>query len=225
VPPPRSLDALVRAYLAPKLPPSLSFRPGPLHRLDVPTSGVIFYSRSLRGAKLFTAALRDGRIRKFYLGLTDGIIPGPAVWEDNLSRDRAGKITLPAASGERSRGAVTIVTPLLKGENHSLCIFEIPTGRTHQIRSQAAIHGFPLSGDAKYGGSTQEGGLLLHCFLVVLKNIEAPGFPPRVSAPPPDYFIARVRELFGKGKTEIFHLTTDATDPTDFLYEILEFCP
>ncbi|MDR3166649.1 MAG: RluA family pseudouridine synthase, partial [Treponema sp.] len=41
---PESLETLVLRYLRGKLPPSLSFKPGPLHRLDRPTSGIIAFS-------------------------------------------------------------------------------------------------------------------------------------------------------------------------------------
>ncbi|MDR3146070.1 MAG: RluA family pseudouridine synthase, partial [Treponema sp.] len=63
---PGSLDAGVRAYLGPKRSPSLSFRPGPLHRLDKPAGGVIVFSASLAGARYFSALLREGRIVKRY---------------------------------------------------------------------------------------------------------------------------------------------------------------
>jgi 23S rRNA pseudouridine955/2504/2580 synthase len=59
-----SLEDMVRAYLEPKLPPSLSFRPGPLHRLDRPSSGVIAFSTSLEGARVFSAMLRKRMITK-----------------------------------------------------------------------------------------------------------------------------------------------------------------
>ncbi|MDR1318503.1 MAG: RluA family pseudouridine synthase, partial [Treponema sp.] len=90
---PESLDAAVRAALAGRLAPSLSFRPGPLHRLDKPTSGVIVFSSSLEGARFFSALLREGRVKKYYLALVEGIVEGPEIWEDKLVRDRAAKKT------------------------------------------------------------------------------------------------------------------------------------
>ena len=42
-----SLEERVRLYLTPRLPPSLSFKPGPLHMLDRPSSGIIVFSTSL----------------------------------------------------------------------------------------------------------------------------------------------------------------------------------
>ena len=40
---PESLETQVLQYLRGKLPASLSFKPGPLHRLDRPTSGIIAF--------------------------------------------------------------------------------------------------------------------------------------------------------------------------------------
>jgi 23S rRNA pseudouridine955/2504/2580 synthase len=149
-----SLDSLVRAYLTPKLPPSLSFRPGPLHRLDRPTSGVVVFSVSLRGARYFSALLREGRIHKRYLALVEGTIGGPGCWDDPLLRDREARRTFTSAEGKAAR---TRFSPLglytgKKGETYSLLSLEPETGRSHQIRAQAAARGHPLGGDKKYGG-------------------------------------------------------------------------
>ncbi|MDR0312876.1 MAG: RluA family pseudouridine synthase, partial [Treponema sp.] len=64
---PDSLNEQVCAYLKLKLPPSLSFKPGPLHRLDKPSSGLIVFSTSLIGARLFSSMMREQKLRKQYL--------------------------------------------------------------------------------------------------------------------------------------------------------------
>lgn len=163
-----SLETRARAFLADKLPPSLSFKSGPLHRLDTPTSGVIVFSTSLEGARYFSALIRGQQVRKRYLALLDGQIDKPARWEDALFRDKATKKTLVVEAGAapdtKLLRARTVVYPLTVNAGCSLVMVEISTGRTHQIRAQAAIHGYPLLGDRKYGGSARAGGLLLHAY-------------------------------------------------------------
>jgi 23S rRNA pseudouridine955/2504/2580 synthase len=100
---PESLETLVLRYLRGKLPPSLSFKPGPLHRLDRPTSGIIAFSTSLEGARNFSALIRQGEIKKHYLALVEGNPGERAVWEDWLFRDREQKKTFSA--GNREGGA------------------------------------------------------------------------------------------------------------------------
>jgi 23S rRNA pseudouridine955/2504/2580 synthase len=193
---PGSLETLVRAYLAPKLPPSLAFRPGPLHRLDRPTSGVVTFGAALEGARRFSALIRERRVLKRYLALVDGRVPGPLTWEDGLYRDRERRKTLASAEGGgEGKRALTRVFPLGTRGEYSLVLLEIDTGRTHQIRAQAALHGHPLAGDRKYGGSFLEGGLLLHAL-----SLEFPGRegPDRISAPLPGPFSLKAGELFGR---------------------------
>jgi 23S rRNA pseudouridine955/2504/2580 synthase len=191
-----SLDEMVRSYLAGTLPPSLSFRPGPLHRLDRPTSGIIVFSLDLEGARFFSAALREGRVKKQYLAIADGTLAKAETWEDSLVRDTGAKKTaaLAAAAGSGGKGkkARTSVTPLAVSADgrHSLFRAEIFTGRTHQIRAQAAARGHPLSGDKKYGGSP--GGFFLHAW-----KIEIPRASPLViTAPLPPRFRHKIEELF-----------------------------
>jgi 23S rRNA pseudouridine955/2504/2580 synthase len=194
-----SLETWTRAFLADKLLPSLSFKSGPLHRLDTPTSGVIVFSTSLEGARYFSALIRERRVRKRYLALLDGRLDKPARWEDALFRDKAAKKTLVVETGvcpdAKLLRAETAVYPLALNADCSLVMVEISTGKTHQIRAQAAFHGYPLLGDQKYGGSARVGGLLLHAYSLEFPTPD--GEPLVIKAPPPRAFYQYVSARFG----------------------------
>jgi 23S rRNA pseudouridine955/2504/2580 synthase len=196
---PESLETLVRAYLAGRLRPSLSFRPGPLHRLDKPASGIIVFSTGLEGARYFSALMRERRIKKQYLALVDGNLEASAFWEDTLIRDRKIRKTFISRNGkENALRAETLVFPLAASASYSLIKAEIHTGRTHQIRAHAAFHGHPLSGDKKYGGSFQPHGLFLHAYTLEFPENPRTELPLRLQAPLPDGFRRKIRDLFGE---------------------------
>jgi 23S rRNA pseudouridine955/2504/2580 synthase len=196
--PPPSLEAQVRSYLPPS--PSLSFRPGPLHRLDKPSSGVILFAATLEGARYFSGLIRERRVRKRYLALVEGI-PEEAVWTDTLIRDRERRKTF---SGTGGKPALTRIRPLaVSGGNpksagdpaYSLILAEIETGRTHQIRAQGAIRGHPLAGDRKYGGGFRAGGFLLHAWSLTFPLGEA---SLTITAPIPPSLRGEAARLFGE---------------------------
>ncbi|MDR0657265.1 MAG: RluA family pseudouridine synthase [Treponema sp.] len=208
-----SLETLVRGYLSPKLSPSLSFRPGPLHRLDKPSSGIIAFSVSLAGARAFSTALRERLLIKQYLAIVEGFAGDEEFWEEDLERDRGSGISRihegPAQSlhmsvqGRRGedlpKRAVTRIRPLVSGRTYSLIRAEIETGRTHQIRTQAAFHGHPLAGDRKYSGRAGGRGFFLHAWRLLktgAAEILLPALPHSITAPLPGKFSSRIEELF-----------------------------
>jgi 23S rRNA pseudouridine955/2504/2580 synthase len=189
-----SLDTLVTAWLAGTLPESLSFKPGPLHRLDKPTSGAIAFSETIEGARLFSRLLRERKAEKTYLAIVEGHMTGEQVWQDELARDAARRKTF--AGGEAgAKSALTVVKALASNGSYTLLEARIVTGRTHQIRAQAASHGHPLAGDSKYGGHCFPGGFYLHAWKIDLGGRIA-GFPQPLTAPLPSPFRSRITALF-----------------------------
>ncbi len=148
------------------------FKPGPLHRLDRDTSGVILFSKSIEGARTVSALFREHRIRKYYIAVVEGIIERKLSLTDRLIRDRhTGKSrrVLPSESNSpEAKRAVSSIIPIAWGESHTLVICIPETGRRHQLRVQLAGIGHPLYGDAKYGRKNKEKGYILHAIAIEL---------------------------------------------------------
>ncbi|MDR2049353.1 MAG: RluA family pseudouridine synthase [Treponema sp.] len=189
-----NLNRWVQSYLEGRIPASLSFRPGPLHRLDKPTSGIVVFSTCLEGAKIFCKLLEEGKLVKTYLAVLEGNLEKEEVWNDSLFRDKKLRKSL-AGPEPLSKKAVTRVRPAALSKGLTLALVAPETGRTHQIRSQAALHHFPLWGDRKYGG-TGKGGFFLHALSLQFPPEEMPSLPRRITAPLPEAFSAFLRENF-----------------------------
>lgn len=173
-----SLDKMVLSFLRGKISRSLSFTPGPLHRLDKPSSGIVVFSENIEGARLFSALMRERKIKKTYLAVIEGSLKHEETWEDCLVRDKKTKKTFVSSESKSGKNAITKVTPIAAFKNYSLIKAEISTGRTHQIRAQAAFHGLPLAGDIKYGGHGKD-GLFLHAWKMEFLDVSLEAPPPK----------------------------------------------
>lgn len=181
----RSLAGLVETYLQGLNSGSLSFKPGPLHRLDRNTSGLVTFSKTLRGATDFSLGMREGKIRKTYLAFLEGEMSEAETWDDPLERDEAGNISRVSTEG---RKALTRVRPLITVQGTTLAEIGLETGRTHQIRAQAQAHWHPLAGDVKYGGKPCTLPYYLHSWKLEMKASKLEGSPGVIRAPLPEYF-------------------------------------
>ena len=66
---------------------SLSFKTGPLHRLDKKTTGLIAFSQNLEGARWFSKAIMSHETKKTYLALVQGKMTEYENWQDEIEKN------------------------------------------------------------------------------------------------------------------------------------------
>jgi len=134
------------------------FRIGPVHRLDLDTSGVMIYAKDERSQKRMARAIENREVGKRYLAIVHGRVPFEAVLVEGAIGFDEGRKRM-AIDGEEARAASTGVRVLSAGREMSLVELDLLTGRSHQIRVHLAGMGFPIAGDELYGGRRRgEGG-------------------------------------------------------------------
>lgn len=164
-----SLEDAVRSYLSPSEPASVYL--GTVHRLDRPVSGVIVWAKTPRAARRLARHFETRRAQKHYWALVEGNaaerLPSSGLWEDWLTPpDRSGVVHVvppdtPGARPAATRFAVGPATALPDGTSW-LRLWPV-SGRTHQLRAQAAVRGLPILGDLAYGAARPfPQGIALH---------------------------------------------------------------
>jgi len=161
------------------------FKPFPVHRLDKETAGCMMLAKNAAAASRWSALLGERSIGKFYRAICAGApLKDKGSYSDDL------------VTGGKVSTALTHYTCMARfGEipgrksAFSLLELELGSGRTHQIRRHAAMHGHPLLGDDKYGDfplnrQLKKSAGLRHLLLWAC-SLEIPGQSPvRASLPP-----------------------------------------
>ena len=126
------------------------FVPGPAHRLDRNTSGLVVFGKNHNTLTLlFDLFKNHDLINKHYLALVVGsvekdkdIITAP------LKKDEKNNKVVVAKDG---KSAQTVYKVLKRFNGFTLLDVTLLTGRTHQIRVHMSYINHPIVGDAKYG--------------------------------------------------------------------------
>ena len=128
-------------------------RPGIVHRLDKPTSGLMVAAKTDRSHAALAAQFKARSIDRAYTAFAWGAPARPAgEIAGNIGRSpRNRKKMAVLASG--GRAALTRYRTVRRfGDEASRLECRLATGRTHQIRVHLASLGLPVIGDSAYGG-------------------------------------------------------------------------
>jgi len=142
-----------------------------IFRLDRETSGVVVFARTPRMASRLQKATQERRVRKSYLAILRGEMPGPLSVDQPLGDDPHSPVFVKSAVVPDGQRAVTHYTPLSVAGGFTLARVVTETGRKHQIRAHAQWAGYPMIGDKIYGGDDR-------CFLHFLDH----GWTPELEA-------------------------------------------
>ena len=126
-------------------------RPGIVHRLDMDTSGLMVAAKNRRAHRHVSGQIKDRSVLKGYTALAKGNIDPPEgvikarIGRDNRNRKRMAVVDL-------GREAETSYRAVESAPGYTLLEVIPKTGRTHQIRVHLSALGYPIVGDALYGG-------------------------------------------------------------------------
>ncbi|MEZ4360511.1 MAG: RluA family pseudouridine synthase [Kofleriaceae bacterium] len=107
-----------------------------VHRLDLPTSGLMVFARTVAANRALGAAFACHDVDREYLAVVAGELRAPVTIDRPI----------------RGRRAVTHVEPHQALVGATALRVRLETGRGHQIRLHLAGLGHPVLGDAQHGG-------------------------------------------------------------------------
>jgi 23S rRNA pseudouridine1911/1915/1917 synthase len=160
-----SLEVRVKAWLR-RREAATSPRParadvylGLPHRLDRPASGALLLGLDRATTRKLSRQFEKRLVEKTYWALVEGAVsPERGTWEDYVRKvpgEPRAEVVEP--SHPEGRAAVLHYRVLGVGPWGTWLAVELETGRTHQIRLQAASRGHPVLGDAEYGATASFG--------------------------------------------------------------------
>lgn len=145
-----------------------------VHRLDLPTSGLLVFARTREANKRLGDAFKVHDVDREYRAVAVGVVAAQTIDRDI-----------------DKRRAVTYVEPVEALANATLVRVRLETGRTHQIRVHLAGIGHPVCGDRTHGGELERAflprppRLALHAMVIGFTH-PATGERVRWESPLPD---------------------------------------
>ncbi len=129
------------------------------HRLDRPVSGAIVLAKNVRAAKRINQQFRSRTVTKRYWAVVRGnITDDSGHWHDWMRKiPDTAKSEIVASDSPDAKEATLDFTVLNRSGDSTAIEITLGTGRTHQIRLQAASRGLPILGDELYGSTTPFG--------------------------------------------------------------------
>lgn len=147
-----SLERSASLFMLQILRNQIGQRVYPIHRLDKPTSGVIFFALDPDHAREMSLLFGTDQFTKRYLAVLRGYCPEEGVIDHPLVPDQGGEAR-EAVTRFRRLAVAELPYPvgIFNTARYSLVEAEPVTGRRHQIRRHFKHIRYPILGDTRFG--------------------------------------------------------------------------
>ncbi len=193
-----SLEMRIKGFLKARDNPPHDVYLGVPHRLDRPASGAMVFATRRRTTQKLAKQFEYREVKKLYWACVEGRVePAEGTWQDHLWKVY-GKPQAEVVPADHPEGRLAVLhyRTLTVGLWGTWLEITLETGRTHQIRVQAASRGYPVLGDSQYGAKTPFGphyederlrAIALHARTLEFVH---PGHkkPVSLTADPPDFW-------------------------------------
>jgi len=154
-----SLETRIKQQLARAAGPGESIYLGVPHRLDRPVSGAMVFATTRKATRRLAEQFERREVQKIYWACVTGEVqPDRGTWQDFMRKvpGQAHAEIVPADHPD-AQLAVLHYRVLGVAEFGTWLEVTLETGRTHQIRVQAAARGHAVLGDQQYGSEVAFG--------------------------------------------------------------------
>ena len=169
-------------------------------RLDKLTSGVVVVAKDARAHAALQRALASPDAEKLYLAIVRGAPPAAGIVDAPLAHDPSDRRRRIVSAG--GAASVTEFETIERGRGQcgeaALLRCRLRTGRRHQVRVHLASRGWPILGDAVYGGAVD--GMTRHALHAWRVSFVHPATRMRVTieAPAPQDFCSLLYSCFAE---------------------------
>jgi 23S rRNA pseudouridine1911/1915/1917 synthase len=126
-------------------------RAGIVHRLDKDTTGLMVIAKTLAAHCNLVAQLQARTVAREYEAIVNGVMTGGGTVHTQIGRHPSARVKM-AVVAHGGKEAITRYRVLARFAAHTHVRVSLETGRTHQIRVHLGHVGYPIVGDATYGG-------------------------------------------------------------------------
>ncbi|MDD8049545.1 MAG: RluA family pseudouridine synthase [Thomasclavelia sp.] len=161
------------------------FIPGPVHRLDRNTSGLVIFAKNFLSSQTLSTMIKERHhLEKSYKCIVVGNLSETKTLTGYIKKlNDESRVVFVKKEDPKALKMITKYNSLIATKDYSLLEVTLVTGRTHQIRIHLSSINHPIIGDRKYGDFKVNKLLkerynlshqLLHAYKIKFKEMEYP---------------------------------------------------